>query len=490
MIPWLKPALLLGALALIGAHLVFGRTDFNLVHRALIAFPVIPLFWEVHRYHQVERRFELPVGAYGLLMYYVTFSIAGMINTEFYDVSGPVTFTDDARLQGTGAVALGSLMIYLGFRLGEKLGTRAQPLMVRVSPPAEVPEGFVRGTVWFGLACLGTTQFLISFAAMPAAIGMLVTHTFSYAFGIGITLAKPEAFRGPRTRHVGTALLFFGGAGGILRGMLDPFVRLAVTTLVARWAFLRRFSRSIVIGALAVYLIFQPIKAGFRAQMWNSRSATAGYSERVTAWTSSFEHFWSGREATEETQNAAVGRLVELDPIIHAFMLLPGRVQFAEGKGWLNILYAPIPRLFWADKPTTDDMEQRYSVVFNRQNQIGARSTSILLPLLVDGYWNFGWPGVVFATFAMGVWVGICQKMYAVKHWALQTMGVAQLSQLVITSSLAITFSGITQHIVGPILSAWFVYWLSSFLSTKETFKASGQASRLAALRMRRLPQR
>jgi hypothetical protein len=262
--------------------------------------------------------------------------------------------------------------------------------------------------------------------------------------------------------------------------------------MVARWAYLRRFSRSIVIGTVAVYVIFQPIKAQYRAQMWNTRGSaqTAGYSERVTAWTTSFEQFWSGREVGEDTQNAAVGRLVELDPIIHAFMLLPGRVQFAEGSGWLNILYAPIPRLFWANKPTTDDFEQRYSVVFNRQNQTGARSTSILLPLIVDGYWNFGWPGVVFVTFIVGIWVGVCQKMYAVKHWAIQAMGVAQLSHLVITGSLAITYSGITQHVIGPIISSWLVYWLARFFSVNATVKASDQANRLAALRMRRLPQR
>lgn len=489
-IPWLKPALFLGGLLLFSVHLVFGRTDFTLVHRALVAIPVIPLFWEVHRYHRVVRRLELPAGAYALLLYYVTFSLSGMFNTVFYDMNGPVTFTDDARLQGTGAVAVGSIMIYLGFRLGEKLGTRGQPLIVRASPPAEVPEGFVRATVWFALACLGTTQFLIAYAAMPAAIAVLVAHTFSYPFGIGLTLAKPEAFRGPRTRYLGAALLFFGGVGGILRGMLDPFVRLAATTMVARWARLRRFSRTIVIGTLAVYLIFQPIKAGFRAQMWNARSATAGYSERVTAWTTSFDQFWAGREAGEETQNAAVGRLVELDPIIHAFMLLPGRVQFLEGSGWSNIIYAPIPRLFWPDKPTTDDLEQRYSVVFNRQNQVGARTTSILLPLLVDGYWNFGWPGVFFATFAVGVWVGVCQKMYAVKHWAVQAMGVSQFSQLVVTGSLAITYSGITQLIIGPLISSWLVYWLASYFSVKASFKASAQGSRLAALRMRGVSQR
>ena len=490
-IPWLKPTLFIGALLLIGAHLVFGRTDFNLAHRALIAVPVIPLFWEIHRYHRVLRKLELPAGAYALLIFYVTFSLSGMFNTVFRDMNGPVAFTDDARLQGTAAVALGSLMIYLGFRVGEKLGIRLQPLMVRASPPAEVPEGFVRGTMWFSIACLGTTQFLLSFAALPPAIAVLVNVTFSYAFGIGITLAKPEAFRGPRSRYVGTALLFFGGVGGLLRGMLDPVVRLAATTMVARWAYLRRFSRSIILGTAAVYLIFQPIKAEYRAQMWNARGgAQAGYSERVTAWTTSFEHFWSGREVGEDTQNAAVGRLVELDPIIHAFMLLPGRVQFAEGSGWLNILYAPIPRLFWANKPTTDDFEQRYSVVFNRQSQTGAQSTSILLPLVVDGYWNFGWPGVVFVTFIVGLWVGVCQKMYAVNHWAIQAMGVGQLSQLVITGSLAITYSGITQHVVGPIISSWLVYWLARFLSVKETFRVSGQANRMAALRMRRLPQR
>jgi hypothetical protein len=488
----LETAIIVAGFALFSAHLALGRTEFDVVQRFLVAIPVIPLFWELHRYHKLDHRLELPAGIFALLLYYVTFSLSAFFDTEFTDLSGPVTFTDDARLQGTAAVALGSIMIYAGFRLGEKLGTRLQPLMIRAAPPADLPDGFVRATVWFSMACMATTQALLSFSQLPAAISVLVNITFSYSFGIGITVAKPEMFRGARSRHVSSALLFFGGVGGIFRGMLDPIVRLASTTLMARWGYWRRLSRSLIVGTLAIYVIIQPIKAEFRAQTWVTRGSaqTAGYSERMDAWVTSFEHFWSGREASEETKSSALGRLMELDPIMHAFMFLPGRVQFAEGAGWLNILYAPIPRLFWADKPTTDDFEQRYSVVFNRQTKEGARSTSILLPLVIDGYWNFGWSGVVFVTVLVGLWVGVVQKMYAVKHWAIQAMGVAQLSELVVCGSLAITYSGITQHIIGPLISSWIVYWLAKFLSVKETFKTSGQANRLAALRMRRVPQR
>ncbi len=82
--------------------------------------------------------------------------------------------------------------------------------MIRVAPPPELPDGFVRATAWFCVACMATTQALLSFSQLPASISVLVTVTFSYSFGIGITVAKPEMFRGARSRYISAALLFFG----------------------------------------------------------------------------------------------------------------------------------------------------------------------------------------------------------------------------------------------------------------------------------------
>ncbi len=156
--------------------------------------------------------------------------------------------------------------------------------------------------------------------------------------------------------------------------------------------------------------------------------------------------------------------------MIHAFDMLPGQVQFLDGEGWLVILIGPIPRLIWPDKPTTRDMaEQRYATIFHRQTEEGARTTAIVLPLIVDGYWNFGWPGIAFACTAMGLWVGICQKLWSGGHWALDAMGIANLSRLTVHAHLNGVYGGLFQSTVGLFVACWAIYWAAGLVSPKRS---------------------
>lgn len=485
-LPWLSNALLLIGAALVAAHLFFGRDDFALSHRALAVIPLFPLLWEVHRYHKLRRHKQLPFAAYALLYNYVTFSWPALFNTTFKDLSGPLNFTDDVRLAGTGAVALSSLMIYAGIRIGEVIGVKLQPSLLRISPPADVPSSFPKAIGIYAIACVAVTQISAS-GVYPAAVSTLIAISLSPTFAIGAAMAKPELFRGPLSRYLIPAAVVSGAFVGMLHGMLDPLFRLITTVVTARWAYFRRFSIAAVVALLAVYTILQPAKAKFREQVWVTRGAQeqASNSERITAWTTSIEELWSSRDAAQASGDAAVSRFLELDPVLHAFSMLPGRVRPAEGAAWMSILYSPIPRIVWPSKPTTNDLSLSYGVAFNLQSELGARSTSILLSLVIDGYWNFGWPGIVFVSLLAGLWVGICQTMYASDHWAIQASAVAQFSQIYIIGSFAILYSGIFQLVMGVVIASWMVHWLAQFLVTKRA-----PSARIPVGQRRALPHR
>lgn len=464
-------------------HLVFGRTDFDLSHRVLAVIPLFPLLWEIHRFHKVPRGTQLPFAVYAMLMNYVTFSFPALFNTVFTDQSGPVSFSEEVRFQGTAAVALSSLVIYGGILLGEIVGRALRPWLIRVSPPAAVLTTFPHAVGLYALGCLVAAQSVTLGTHYPTAVNVLITMSFSITYVIGATLALPSMFRGPWSRYLVGVVVTLGILSGLLRGVLEPLFRLTTTILAARWAHLRRFSLATVVAMIAIYTVLQPAKAQFRAQTWIVRGdeQTAGYSARISAWTSAIEGIWTGRKA-DSTGDAAVNRFLELDPVLHAFTMLPGRVRPANGEAWVNILYSPIPRLVWPDKPTSSDLALNYGVAFRLQSELGARTTSILLPLLVDGYWNFGWPGIVFVSLLAGLWVGVCQTMYADDHWALKASAVAQFSLISITGSFALLYAGITQQILGTILASWMVYGFMKLLKVREGKQGRAIAPRSRAL--------
>jgi len=469
-LPQLPTLLMFFGAFVVAVHILFGRTDFDIGNRAFAVVPILPVLWETNRFHKLPRGTQMPFGIYATFFYYVTFSFPALFNTKFLDLSGPVVFSDAVRFEGTAAVAVSSLMIYAGIRLGEILGRKLQPSLLRIYPPKDIPTSYPRAIIWYALGCAAWTQAVSLGAHLPAAIAVVATMVFSFSFVIGAVIFKPESFRGPWSRYLIPGVLAFGTLSGLLRGVIEPLFRLTLAAIMVRWVYLRRFSVGLVVVMVAVYVIFQPAKAKFRQQTWTVRGSeqVAGYEGRVDAWALAFDDLWSSRDAGESTGESAVSRFLELDPVLHAFTLMPGRVHSAEGAAWKNIVYAPIPRFLWPDKPNSNDLDLSYGVTFNRQNEVGAQSTSIMLPLVVDGYWNYGWPGIVFVSIMTGLWVGLCQSIFAGDHWALKASAVALFSLITVTGSFALAYSGVTQQIIGVTLASWIVYWLACFLNSKD----------------------
>ena len=107
-------------------------------------------------------------------------------------------------------------------------------------------------------------------------------------------------------------------------------------------------------------------------------------------------------------------------------------------------------------------------MAFNLQSELGTRSTAILLSLVVDGYWNFGWPGIVFVSVLAGLWVGVCQRMFVGEHWALKASAVALFSQIYIIGSFALLYASLVQLVAGVVIASWIVYRLAVFLEVRE----------------------
>src|SRR6185437_12829104 len=103
-------------------------------------------------------------------------------------------------------------------------------------------------------------------------------------------------------------------------------------------------------------------------------------------------------------------------------------------------------------KPTTiDSITQQYAVIFGIQTERGSHTTAIGMNMLVEGFWNFGWLGIALLCFAAGLVAGASQSVFSGEHWALRTIGIAQISTLNIPSTVVVAYSSLFQFAVGRL---------------------------------------
>ena len=294
---------------------------------------------------------------------------------------------------------------------------------------------------------------------IPVSLTLAVNLLMDSGYAIGLATARPPRLLGRRASQV---LLLISMTIGVLRGQLESVARPVMAYLGAQWVATRRAALGALLASVALYLVLQPIKASYRTQVWTNRGEDVGISGRVTAWQNSFSN------PQKRSGDEAIGRLSELSAVMHAVVVVPYRIDYMYGATYAQILYSPIPRLIWADKPDSrHEYSQRYSVIFGLQTDAGSESTAFNLNPVVEGYWNFGWFGVALGCAAMGLVVGAQQRLFTGSHWALLAGGVAQLSGLTMTASTTIMYSSLLQFLFARVMSAWAVYWLARSLSNQ-----------------------
>lgn len=458
----------IAATTLVVAHLLFAVEEHSFAVRFLTAIPGVIFFLEGRKFLKDEPG-ELPFIVLALAQYYAVFSLGVFFEIKFFDFRGLVVFTPDARLSAAAAVALGAVCVWLGARVGRHFGRDFQPWATKILPPARVPEQWDQATIGYGLACMAMALLVLFVpGVVPPSIDLPVAYAFAIELAMGFVLVIPPKRFGVRAAQI---LLAFLVGFSLLKGTLDAIFRGGIAYMAGRWAAARTVSLRIAAAVIVLYVVLQPAKASYRQQVWGQAARSGrmlGVSDRVDAWQGAFSDYFSDRGGSSSSDDSAsMGRLSELGATMHAFQVLPGRVEFLDGKGLLPIVYSPVPRFIWPNKPTTRDHVQRYGIIFGRQSEEGARTTALNLPLLVEGYWNFGWPGIVLVTAALGFWVGLSQKVFASEHWALRAIGIANITSLTVAGSLVYVYGALFQTVVARTAVCWALFGVATALSKK-----------------------
>lgn len=472
------------ALVTVLVHMALGRSAAPLVVRLLVSIPAVLLLIELRSYAKSQVG-ELPFLLVGLIQYYVSFSFPIFFDLEFYDIDGPVHFSNASQISAGVAIGGGALLLWIASRLGARVGAELQPFATRVFPVETVPEGWDKSVIAY--ATLAATMGLVTLVfpgIIPPELSLPFLMTINLHLAMGMLLAAPPKPTHWIKPHLPLVLLGVGSSTGLLGGSLDPIFRFSVVYLAGQWSFLRRVSTWIVIVAIAIFGVLQPVKQRYRERVWGETAKTGqavSYADRLSAWEDSFIAVWLRDEGQRTEKNVtAIERLDELGAVMHAFEVLPGRVQSLDGQGFLYVLYSPIPRFIWRSKPTTQDTVQRYGVAFGRQTTKGALSTAINCPPHVEGYWNFGWPGIAFVCFMIGLYLGFAKALFASSRWALRAVGLALLGMVSSSSATSLVFASLFQSLVGFTLATWAVFGLASLLSKRRPQLHGGRKLRKA----------
>ena len=309
--------------------------------------------------------------------------------------------------------------------------------------------------------------------SLPTVIAQAVATILSGELLIGLTIAAASRATGRSAVRLERAAILVAaavGGAGILGGALRQAFTAAAAYVGGAWALLRRPSLAAVGLALGVYFIMNPAKAEFRKSVWHAGAEEAmSLVDRLTVWTDALESFWLTDDEDEERRAnrnlGSVDRMSQLNAVSHGFYYCPRFTPHREGKEWLYILTAPIPRFIWPNKPTTKETRSVYTRVFNRQSD--RAKSNFVFPLLVDGWWNFGWGGVVFVTVLIGLWLGFATALFTVRHWALSAIGIYNLALVATYVRLGYTYGSLAQNVLGPVITCWGVYIVATLVTKR-----------------------
>jgi hypothetical protein len=222
--------------------------------------------------------------------------------------------------------------------------------------------------------------------------------------------------------------------------------------------------------------LLNPAKHAFRqSQGWGdfdkvhasqTRTDLPSPREALASWADALESTWlSDREMNRHAETTA-NRLNYLSIAGRTFEYAGNRVPFDRGARWHLILDSLVPRALNPSKPNmTREFNDRFNYLFGIQSAQGTRSTTVGLPLLADGYWNFAWLGVVMAALVGGLYWGFVAEL-----WSPRLLGVSWLAMVLLVrcgpgASLYGYVAGVPSIVIGLAAVQWGLYAVSSLIS-------------------------
>lgn len=168
-----------------------------------------------------------------------------------------------------------------------------------------------------------------------------------------------------------------------------------------------------------------------------------------------------GREFIRETMPRAVydgvmANLDYLDSLLSASARIPDHDDFRGGQTYLSLLFKPIPRSLWQDKPLGGNSALTLIVDPDAFQRGFSRAASVI----TEAFVNFSWVGVPILLFVVGV---ICRALmqyrlrYAGNPWATVLYAIGVVGMMTFIRVDAQVSSTFVIYYAAPLILLWIV---------------------------------
>lgn len=283
----------------------------------------------------------------------------------------------------------------------------------------------------------------------------------------------------PRGSARGLFWLLFGLAAtvALMRGVLTPLIKPLLIYLLG-WLFVRRKLRIWPVAtALLVVVILQPVKAEFRARVWD-RSTRMALWQRAELFIDLTMQHWLGdgpgmQQDKAQSLQVAAARTAGALQLAHAIEMTPAAVPHQWGATYVYLRHAFIPRVFDPDKPIAQYADVWAAVIYGYTTPAGTAHVMVGLGQLPEAYINFGWFGALILFAGVGL---LCRRIDEFFAHPLAQNGALVL-HVYFVQNLTTTLEGSLAQFWGGVPQTFLFYGL--LLATLSS--ATTRTSRLQA---------
>ena len=293
--------------------------------------------------------------------------------------------------------AVGLIMLLLSYYKlpGKSIGRYLPRISIYLNPQKAKFWAIILG--FFGLGI----SYLILIIHIPAQFGQIVLLLAQFSI-IAIGILFILQLQG-RLNRAGKLILWgvFLSLLLMLRlgtGAIAELLLIIIFMLLTYWCFRRKIPWKAAVGGVLLIIVLLGVRGEFRELTWGGIYAGKSPIEKSMFFA---EMAFADRESPYLGYKFATTRLAHILPFAHVVDLTPKTVPYWMGKTYQTLLWMPIPRIIYPDKPTKvlgQTFGHRYGLLHHSDY-----TTSYNFPQLVEMYANFGVMGVIIGMFIIGI---------------------------------------------------------------------------------------
>jgi hypothetical protein len=247
---------------------------------------------------------------------------------------------------------------------------------------------------------------------------------------------------------------------GLASGWLGSVVGVGFICGVMYFLVRRKIPLTMMAISVAAILFLQVGKMEFRNSYWYKGEA-GGVFERATSWLNASASKWSealdstGSDSSGQLSSKSLERTSLLPQVAHVLDVTPSQIPFQGGETYSYMAIALIPRFVWPDKPSVNDANHHYQLLFGLSTARNINGVNIGIGCLTEAYISFGWPGVICIMFVIGIILGIYERSFLAQDSSnlFLAIGVALLPRILgIEAQMSAYLGGVIQTVLLTIL--------------------------------------